>query len=204
MEIKERIIQAALELFFRHGIRRVTMDDIAGHLSVSKKTIYSCFEDKNEIVKKACENYLSENRCILDQYASQSKDAIHEIMLTMQKLNEMFSVLNPALFEDLQRFHPQAWKLYQNFREKNIAATIEGNLKRGISEQLYRADINLKILVKLRIEEITMGMNPLVYPQPTFKVHDVQLALLDYFLHGIVTMKGHKLINKYKNISDED
>jgi len=204
MEIKDRILTESLGMFFRQGIRRVTMDDIANHLAVSKKTIYSCFKDKDEIVQKACESFLNENRCMLKEYSQESKDAIHEIIISMQKLHETFSNLNPVLFDDMQRYYPKTWKLFLKFKEESIAATIEKNLKKGIAEQLYRPDINLKILVRLRLEEVAMGMNAEVFPPSQFKIHEVQLALLDHFLHGIVTVKGHRLINKYKNITDED
>jgi AcrR family transcriptional regulator len=53
-ETKSRILQAAQELFFSYGIRSITMDDIARHLSISKKTIYQFFEDKDQIVGELC------------------------------------------------------------------------------------------------------------------------------------------------------
>jgi hypothetical protein len=204
MDLKERIILSSLELFFRHGIKRITMDDIARHLAISKKTIYSFFDDKDEIVHLSCQNYLLSNKCDFENLGEASKDAIHEIILTMEKLQHMFSIMNPVLFEDMQKYYPKTWQLYLQFKEKNVTKVIEDNLRKGIDQQLYRNDINIKILVKLRIEEITMGMNTAVFPHQKFKPQDVQVALLDHFLHGIVTVKGHRLINKYKNIKDED
>jgi hypothetical protein len=122
----------------------------------------------------------------------------------MEKLQDMFTTINPALFEDLQKFYPRVWSMYVQFKDKHVAEVIERNLLKGIEQKLYRPDINIKILVKLRIEEITLGMNTNVFPLKNFKTQDVQVALLDHYLHGIVTVKGHKLINKYKNITDEE
>ena len=50
MKTKDRILQGAQELFFKYGIKSITMDDIAKHLAISKKTIYHFFEDKDQIV----------------------------------------------------------------------------------------------------------------------------------------------------------
>ena len=47
---KAKILQGATELFLRYGIRSVSMDNIANHLGVSKKTIYQYFKDKDEMV----------------------------------------------------------------------------------------------------------------------------------------------------------
>ncbi|MFM7727612.1 MAG: hypothetical protein ACKO7B_12980, partial [Flavobacteriales bacterium] len=76
--------------------------------------------------------------------------------------------------------------------------------RRGIRSGLYRKDIDVKILARLRLEEVEMGYNPKTYPPSRFNIPDVQLALLDHFLHGIVTIKGHRLINRYKHIQEEE
>ncbi|RZL39733.1 MAG: TetR/AcrR family transcriptional regulator, partial [Pedobacter sp.] len=50
MEVKDYIITEADKLFCQYGFKSVTMDDIAKHLGVSKKTIYQNFKDKNELI----------------------------------------------------------------------------------------------------------------------------------------------------------
>ena len=57
--MKKEIVDNALKLFMRYGVRSVTMDDIAKELSISKKTIYQHFADKDEIVSKAAEIHLN-------------------------------------------------------------------------------------------------------------------------------------------------
>ena len=93
MDIRERILESGLELFLAHGVRRITMDDIARHLSVSKKTIYACFDDKDEIVSECCQGYLKNSRCEFQHVETESKDAIHEIFLTMEKLRWILKVI---------------------------------------------------------------------------------------------------------------
>ena len=46
--LKQKIITESIELFMSYGLRSVTMDDIAKHLGISKKTIYQHFKDKEE------------------------------------------------------------------------------------------------------------------------------------------------------------
>ena len=78
------------------------------------------------------------------------------------------------------------------------------NLKKGIAQGLYRSEIDTKIMARLRIEEVDLAMNPAVFPPDKFNLTVVQVALLDHFLHGILTIKGHKLINKYKQVIEEE
>jgi len=85
-----------------------------------------------------------------------------------------------------------------------MAKTIEESIERGVKEGLVRADLNAKLLSRLRIEEVELGMNPQVFPPDVFKLVDVQMAIVDHFLHGICTLKGHRLINKYKQLDEEE
>jgi hypothetical protein len=73
-----------------------------------------------------------------------------------------------------------------------------------IKDGIVRPDVNTKIMAKLRMEEVDMGFNPELFPPDKFKILEVQLALLDHFLHGICTLKGHKLINKHKQLQEEE
>ena len=81
---------------------------------------------------------------------------------------------------------------------------IQKNLEKGITQGLYRSDINIIVLAKLRLEEIDMAMNHSVFPIDKFNIAQVQITLFEHFLYGICTLKGHKLINKHKQIIDEE
>jgi len=200
----ERILEAASELFFRHGIKSITMDDIATHLSMSKRTIYNSFEDKHAIVNALTKQELNLQHKELEDIRKHSKNSIDEIMGAMSCVGKTFGKINPTVFYDLQKFHPDAWKQFRLFKEQRMQGFIEENLKRGIKQGLYRKDLNIKILAKFRIEQVELGFNPIIFPSNKYNMTEVQLVLLDHFLHGITTLKGHKMINKYKRITEEE
>ena len=204
MEIKDRILQGAEELFFKYGIKSITMDDIAKHLAVSKKTIYQYFSDKNEVVEMLMKMKLKEDECEFKEIQKESENVVVEVFRLMKHMSIMLAKINPNIFYDLQKYHPQAWKMFLQFKEECMSKMVEKAISKGIKDKLVRDDINPKIMARLRIEEIGMGMNPDIFPPGKFKIVDVQLALIDHFLHGICTIKGHKLINKYKQITEEE
>lgn len=80
MEINERIIAGSEELFKRHGVRSVTMDDIAKHLGVSKKTIYQFFENKETLVNAVFETYLVKEEAIVNEISANAQDPVDEIL----------------------------------------------------------------------------------------------------------------------------
>lgn len=204
MEIKERILEGTRELFFMYGIRSVTMDDIAKHLSISKKTIYESFSDKDEIVNKLIIQSIEVNLKELKKIENKSKDAVQEMIFIMNHISEMFSKINPNLIYDLQKYHSSAWKAFQSFKQDSMMRLFSDNLKKGINQGYYRKNINVPILSQLRVEEVTLAMNPLVFSPERYSLKEVQVSLLDHFLHGITTLNGHKLLNKYKNIKEEE
>ena len=112
----ERIIQGGEELFLKAGIKSVTMDDIARHLGMSKKTIYQFFKDKNELVIALVKKKLKEDEDQMSDIISQSGNVIEEMINMMKCSEEIFSRINPIVIHDLQKYHPDAWKQFQNFK----------------------------------------------------------------------------------------
>ncbi len=204
MEIKDRILLGAEELFFKYGIKSITMDDIAKHLAISKKTIYHYFDDKNAVVETLMKEKLKEDECEFKEIQKESENVVVEVFNLMKHMSAMFSKINPNIFYDLQKYHPAAWKMFLAFKEDCMSKMVEKAIAKGIKDKLVRDDVNPKIMAKLRIEEVVMGMNPDIFPPDKFKIGEVQVALLEHFLHGICTIKGHKLINKYKEITEEE
>ena len=180
------------------------MDDIAKHLAMSKKTIYQHFRDKNEIITQLTGLDLQEHQCRFDEIKLSSANAIEEIIAIMRTMEEMFSRMNPNVFYDMQKYHPQAWQLFKKFKAGYILGCVEENINRGIAEGVYRKDLNISIIARIRIELVELAFNPEIFPPDKNNITKVQMALLDHFLHGIVTLKGHRIINNIKQLTEEE
>lgn len=204
MKNVEKILSGAKELFYKYGIKNVTMDEIARHMAISKKTIYHAFPDKDTLVNSLIMRDIKNNHKEFDEIFTKSVNVVDEVFTIMKKMTEIFSNCNPVMYYDLQKFYPQSWKLFTDFREKFILAHVERSIERGKKDGLVRVDVNTKILAHLRMEEIAMAMSGVIFPSDKFNMLDVQLALAEHFLYGICTLKGHKLINKYKEINEEE
>jgi AcrR family transcriptional regulator len=202
MEPKEQILKGATELFLRYGIKSITMDDIARHLSVSKKTIYQYYEDKDALVADVTQCEMSTQKCDIENIANSSMDVIEEMMKTSEYLRSMVSRINPSLLFDMRKYHPSAWKVFQEHKKGNIGKSMVASLQKGIKEGYFRKDLNIEVLTLMRLEEIEMVFNPDVFPHDKFNIVDVNMTLFDHFLYGISTLKGHKRLNEIKQIQD--
>lgn len=200
MELQERILLKGDELFRRFGIRSITMDDIAKQLGVSKKTIYQHYPDKDELVIAMTKLNISRHFNEVEKCCGPASiNAIAEMFAVNNSVGEMIRSFNPIMFYDLQKYHPKAWLAFREFRNLYVLAKIVENMHRGIAEGYYRADVNIEILSRMRIEQVDMTFNYDIYPPTEFQFHKVMEELTFHFLYGLVNQKGYELINQYKN-----
>jgi TetR/AcrR family transcriptional regulator, cholesterol catabolism regulator len=197
-EISARIEQKAHSLFMQYGLRSVSMDDIATGLGMSKKTIYQFYADKDTLVDEVMASVFENDISCCERDRNNSENAIHEIFLAIDFIVEMFKNMNPSVLYDLEKFHPASFIRFVKHKDEYLFNVIKNNLKRGIEEELYRADLKVDILARFRVESMMMPLNP-EFQQKTGK----NLALIEeeitlHFLYGLVSPKGYKMILKYQ------
>lgn len=199
MEAKERILVKSHELFNRYGIRSVSMDDIAAQLGMSKKTLYQYYTDKDDLVNAVFDIVLTTNKSQCTDCIKKGENAIHEVFLSFDMVEEMLKNMNPSLMFDMQKYHPSAFKKFDDFRNGFLYKVIKANLERGIREELYREDIDTDILSRYRLHSVLLSFNQEVFPSNKSNLAYIEQQLLECFLYGLATPKGQKLIQKYKN-----
>lgn len=202
--IKEKMVAEAFALFCRNGIKSVSMDDIARHLCMSKKTIYKWFNTKDEVVYSALYTYLKSIEEECEAILSQSDNAIDALLNMMGLVRKIFSGLHPSIFHDLQKYHPDSWKLWQRYKNQFMLDLITRHLQRGIDEGLFRKDLDVEVMARLRLAQIELPFDGRIFPPHEFELKRVQLVSLEHFMLGIATLKGHKRINDYKHITDNE
>ncbi len=198
LDIKKKILNAAENLFMKYGVRSISMDDISRHLSVSKKTLYQHFIDKEDIVSMTCQAHIDSMANQITEISKNSKNAIDELVKISTCLKQNSEDTNPSLLFDLQKFHPKAWAVWVNHKNKFIRESVIRNLKQGIEEGHYRPEINVEIIATMRLELVQLPFDDNVFPSSKFKAAEIQMQIFDHFVHGLVTEKGKKLYQKYK------
>lgn len=191
-------------MFFRYGIKHVTMDDIARELGMSKKTIYQFYKEKDDLVNQLCEVEMLVQEKSFQEISQTAKDPVHEIMLISIKMREMMQHINPLFFLDLQKFYPVAYKRFQKFKEECAYTDILRNIKKGKELGIYREDVDIEFASRFRLAQIDMLMFGNYFNHDKISLTKASELLLEMFVYGICTIKGHKLINNYKKIKEEE
>lgn len=200
---EQKILAGVQELFFSYGIKSITMDEIAKHLGMSKKTIYLYYKDKDALIHALMQEHLKMDQENFTKIFLDSLNVVEEVFNIMKNMTERLSKINPLLIYELQKYHPSTWALMIDFKEKFVLKNVEKSLEKGKKDGLVRAEINVEILARLRMQEVEMAFNPAIFPPDKFNLLQVQLELTEHFLYGICTIKGHKLINKYKSLKEK-
>jgi TetR/AcrR family transcriptional regulator, cholesterol catabolism regulator len=199
MEVRERILKAAEELFMKFGIRSVTMDEIASELGISKKTIYLHFEDKDAIVHEVATARMMCEKDICEEIYEKASNPIDEVCREIEMLKTHAGALNPVVIYDLKKYYPKTWQLFQQHKQTIFLEITKRNLKEGVEQGLYRSEINIDILSRLRMEEIDFAFDQSVFPHEKYSQFEVHKTFIDHFLRGVITEKGLEIYQKYCN-----
>ncbi|MBB5281980.1 AcrR family transcriptional regulator [Rhabdobacter roseus] len=195
--MRDRILETAEKLFWRYGVKSVTMDDMARELGISKKTIYQHFADKDAIINEVVGMELSCERSDISQLEIEAQNPVDEMLQASRYLSKELASMNPVLLYDLKKYYPKAWNLFQAHKQQHMMKSIRRNLEQGIALELYRPDLNVEILSRLRLEQVEMAFDPSIFPPSRFSMIDVQMEFLHHFLRGLLTEKGFQLYNHY-------
>jgi AcrR family transcriptional regulator len=195
---KEKILRGAEELFLKYGVRSISMDDIARHLGVSKKTLYQHFADKDDLVMSISHQHLERNYEQCEAIRKDATNPIEELARISIWMKKSMEQINPTMLFDLQKFHLAAWNVWLNYKNKFLRESVIRNLELGIQQGYVRADVDKEIMAVMRIEFVQLAFNQHIFPRERFNLVEVQSQIFDHFVFGLVTEKGRKLYLKYK------
>ncbi len=197
--MRSQILECAKQRFFKRGINPVTLDDIAKHLRISKKTLYVYFKNKDELVNSLLVSHLEIQRVVAERIHKQAKDVIEELLHIMLHSSEIFNEINPGLFDDLRAYYPKAWKYLEEFKQEYILERLIQLFEKGQKQGLIRKNVNLKLVAYMRLQQIDLLMRADFLREINTTVFDTHKEITEFFICGIATDKGIALMNKYIN-----
>ncbi|MFP5470952.1 MAG: TetR/AcrR family transcriptional regulator [Bacteroidia bacterium] len=193
------IVSKVLSVFMRCGVKAISMDDMARELGMSKKTLYKFVKDKNDLVNKVMTFQCTTESCMVDDIALNTKNAIDEIIELSKHISQKLQSIHPSVHFDLNKYYPEAWKIFNEHRTNIILKFIENNLKRGIKENLYRDNFNPKVIARLYIHKIDALFNPDIFPPGEISFVEAYNEMMKYHIRGVANEKGVKYMkNKLK------
>ncbi|MBY0433149.1 MAG: TetR/AcrR family transcriptional regulator, partial [Cyclobacteriaceae bacterium] len=156
------------------------------------------FADKDDLVTVMAREHMEHDKVEYEQLRKDSKNAIDELVKISVCLRRDMQDMNPSLLFDLQKFHPKAWSVWLDHKNNYIRNSIMRNIAQGIEEGFFRPEINAKVMAATRLEIIQLGFDNQVFPPEQFNFAEVQMQIFEHFIYGLLTDKGRKVYEKYK------
>lgn len=203
MDIKDRIIEKAGELFFQYGIRNISMDELASSLGMSKRTIYENFKDKEDILKSLILKIKDERNAVFKDFLVKGLNVV-EVFINVIEIQKKMPVSNAKFIQDIYKYYPNITKIMQEHIEKNNVFLQEFLLK-GIEQGFIREDLNIKVTAFLVEESTYTYIRASYLEQPPFSFPELFYTMMINFVRGISTEKGIKIIDAHlakKRVND--
>ncbi len=195
-ESLKKIIQTAETLYYKYGIKSVTMDDVARECMISKKTLYKYVNDKIDLLRQVLSFEFSKHRTLFNAVSEKGLNAVEEVVQIHNILIEMLKNHNTVIEYDMLKYYPAVHRELSERKSEYILKMMKINLQKGIDEGLYHSDINIDLVAKQRvIFQVQKVENSVVSYKEFLKPEAVKQMLL-YHMRAVCTPKGLKLYNE--------
>ena len=194
--MKEKIILKAAELFLSLGFKSITMDDLAQSMSISKKTIYLFFNNKNDLIISCTEHIQYQLLKKINEIRNNAKNPIIELFEIKKEAMKILGNTEAAPQFQLQKFYPE---IYQKLKDRELHLfrdNIHESLNKGIKLKFFRKEINIDFITRIYLNGMRGVRDINLFPINEFKVEKLIEDFIEYHLRAISTPKGLELLNK--------
>ena len=200
-DLKKRILEKATQLYLRYGIKSVTMDDVARHLGISKKTLYTVVKDKNELVSLSVDFQLETHGELIVELSAQNLSALEEVYEVYKWVSQMFKDVHPSYQYDLNKYYPLLCENFLKNKMQQIFDSMKTNLMKGIQEGIYREEINVDIIAKMHAIRHQSIHENLLEEMMWLSNEETFEELFLYHIHAVLNDKGREELRTKKLFS---
>lgn len=194
MDQIDDILKAVASLYRKYGIKSVTMDDVARHLGISKKTLYQYVDNKRELVEKTMYYELENNNCYFAELKARALNAVDELLEVNRQLVVMHREYNPATAYDLQKYYPDLFKTMNRIQRHRMYEAIINNIRKGKKEGYFREELNEDIIARLQVSRFESSLDNEMFTAEEMSSPQFIFELMMYHLRGIANNKGIELL----------
>lgn len=189
----------------QYGIKSLTMDDIARHLGMSKKTLYQSFSDKADLVSQGIQAHMNEEVCAIANIQEKSENAIEEMFLIAQHVSQHLQSMHPSILFDLEKYYPGAFGKFNEYKTEIVMSCIAKNIEEGIAQGYYRDNINIPIVAGLYVGRMDIIFDQQLFPSTQYNAKEVYFEAIRYHIRGIASEKGIAYLkDKFKTLDTQN
>jgi AcrR family transcriptional regulator len=192
LELRERILERARDEFLARGFSKVTLDEIASDLGISKKTLYKSYPSKEELLRAALHSMMRSAGWELERIISSEKPFVEKLADTMMTMGKYISRFRKESIVDVQRFSPSLWKELEKFRQEHIVSRLVTMIAQAREENIFRPEVDEQVLIQMLVHSIQGIMNPEILSQHSFSAEEAARSIFQVIFEGALTEAARK------------
>lgn len=195
--LKDKILDSAIDLFHERGVKAVKMDDIANCLSISKRTLYEIYDNKEDLLFECVKTSFEHSEKELHE-SVENADNVMDILLRIYRLKmNLLRKTHPSFYCELEKY-PKILEYFEKQDGKRRAQQMDF-IKRGIREGYFRNDVNYDLILDLF--DVSNRYIISNYNSLNYSMEQLSYNLVFVFLRGFCTLRGVEILDKFL---DED
>ena len=195
--LKDKILDSAIALFHERGVKAVKMDDIANCLSISKRTLYEIYDNKEDLLFECVKTSFEHSEKELHE-SVENPDNVMDILLRIYRLKmNLLRKTHPSFYCELEKY-PKILEYFEKQDGKRRAQQMDF-IKRGIREGYFRNDVNYDLILDLF--DVSNRYIISNYNSLNYSMEQLSYNLVFVFLRGFCTLRGVEILDKFL---DED
>lgn len=191
--LKGKILNTAMTLFAKNGIKAVKMDDISRALGISKRTLYEIYENKEVLLFEGLRTYVEMREQEMNEFSNHNKNVMDIILHVYKVKVDEFSNTNPMFYDDIVRY-PKVLDFLKKNKEDN-QKRLSVFLVKGTEEGYFREDVNHALVALLFDAVGQLVVEKHLYM--LFSVEDILNNIMFISLRGICTKKGIDVLDEF-------
>jgi len=200
--MKDKIIQKAADLHFKYGIKNVTMDQLAKELGISKKTIYTYFLSKDDLVEQTADYIFDKIQSEIDKIYSLKLNPYQELFQVKNVIKGMLANTKITPYYQLKKYYPEIAEKLEKRKFDSMMEFLEHNINKGIKKGYYKDDLDKEFIKRIYFANVRSINDEELFPPDKFDMPQLMDTFLSMFLSGISTKKGRKKMKEVIELND--
>jgi len=188
--LHERILLFASDQFMRLGFSKVTIEEIASGLGMSKKTVYKFFPSKEDLLRAGVRFILNGIGRKIDEIVSSPKPVTEKLADIMMLVGRQIGKISRLNTMNLQKVAPEVWKEIETFRREQILSKIGRLIEQGRKEKVFREDLNEQVFILILVHSVQGIITPDVLAQAPFSAEEAFKTVIKTIFEGALTDEG--------------
>jgi TetR/AcrR family transcriptional regulator, cholesterol catabolism regulator len=194
----EPMLEQIKELFFEFGIKNLNMDDISHKLGISKKTLYRFVKSKEDLISQIFEYEQKNYAETVHKIGYQGINAVEVLFKVSLNIYEGMQRYNPMLLFELRKYYEPLFNEFHAKRLAHISKSMRINLERGITEGLYRQDVNKDAVVAIYMNHLVDIHNSEMCKMADITFDELFRVMFENHIRAISTPEGVAYFEKRK------